>query len=513
MGTWAHLVDGFAVALQPYHLLFCLLGVLVGEVIGALPGIGSTTGVALLVPLTFGMDPVSAIVMLTGIYYGCMYGGTLSSVLIDVPGESSSVMTAVDGHQMAMKGRAGQALFIAAFGSFVAGTFAIILLSFFAPPLARFGLRFGPPEMAALMILALTSVAWLSGESLPKGLLSAVLGLSLAVVGVDSVTGRPRFTMGMMDLLDGISFLPVVIGVFGITEALLWLETKTLWKVTLPKLSVRSILPSVEEWAASKWAIVRGTVLGFVVGLIPAGGATTASFLSYTLEKQVSRHPERLGQGAIEGVAGPESANNSGAIATYVPLLALGIPGGPTVAVLAGAFMLLGLRPGPLLFQEQPKFVWGIIAAMYVANFILLAMNTLAIPALVRVLGLPAPVLMGVVGVISLVGGYSIDNNLFEVWIVLLAGALGYGLHKFKMPIPPLVLALVLGPDLETAFRQSFMLSQGSPAIFLTRPISLVFLTLAAASLVAPVVSGMLRSRRAHAQALAVKVESGEARS
>lgn len=496
MDTWSYLWQGFLSVFQPQHLLFCVIGVVAGQVIGALPGIGSVSGVALLLPLTFGMDPESAVIMLTGIYYGCMYGGTVSAVLIDIPGDSAAIMTGLDGHRLALQGRGGQALFMAAVGSFIAGTFAILMLTLFAPPLARFGLRFGPPETAALMLLALTSLGWLTGESAAKGLLSALLGLFLAVIGVDSVSGRPRFTMGVIDLMDGIPFLPVVIGIFGITQVLLWLESRAQWKVMRANLGLRAILPSVQEWAVSKWAIVRGTIIGFFVGLMPGAGATTASFLSYTIERQSSRRAHLFGKGAIEGVAAPESANNAAAIAAYVPLLSLGIPGSATTAVLMGGLMLWGLRPGPLLFRDAPEFVWGLIASMYVANFLLLAVNTLAIPPMIRILSIPAPVLMAIVSVISIVGAYCIDNSVFDIWLALGAGVLGYFMHKLKMPVPPVVLGLVLGPDLETAMRQSFMLSKGSVAIFFTRPIALGLLIATALFLSAPAIGGFLRRRR-----------------
>ncbi|BDG61002.1 tripartite tricarboxylate transporter permease [Caldinitratiruptor microaerophilus] len=496
MSTWDYLLRGFAVALEPNHLLFAVIGVVAGEVIGALPGIGSVSGVALLLPLTFGMDPTAAIIMLSGIYYGVMYGSTISAVLIDIPGDSAAIMTGLDGHMLAKQGRAGQALFVAAVGSFVAGTFAIIMLSFFAPPLARFGLRFGPPEMAMLMLLALTSLGWLTGESPVKGLISGVIGLLLALVGMDSVNGNARFNFGSIELLDGIPLLPVVIGLFGITQVLVWLERQERWSTQWTGLSIRNVLPSAAEWASSVWAIVRGTVVGFFVGLLPGAGATTSSFLAYTVERQVSRNPAKFGRGAIEGVAAPESANNAAAIAAYVPLLSLGIPGSGTTAVLMGGLMMWGLRPGPLLFRDNPDFVWGLIASFYIANLMLLAINTLAIPAVVKVLALPAPILMVLVAVLSLVGGYAIDNSLFDVGVVLVAGILGYFLTKLRVPVAPLILALVLGPDLETALRRSFLLSRGSPAIFVTRPIALVLLLLTVVSLLAPVVAGMLRSRR-----------------
>ncbi len=375
MDTFDMLMRGFSIALTPMNLLFGAIGCIFGTFIGAMPGIGAPTGIAVLLPLTFGMNPTSGIIMLAGIYYGSMYGGTISSVLVNVPGESSSVMTALEGHKMALRGRAGAALTVSAVGSFIAGTIGVVGLMLLAVPVSAFGLKFGPPEQFALFLFAFTSLVGFASESRSKTLVAIVLGLLIATVGNDPLSGRSRFTFGSIDLMGGIDFVTVAVGIFGIGEVMLAFEQNFRMEFIESRLGLRDVFPSAKEWAASFWPIVRGTVLGFMVGILPAAGATVAAFMSYGVEKQLSRHPEEFGNGAIEGVAGPEAANNSATAGAMVPLLTLGIPGSASTAVMLGAFMIWGLRPGPLLFAKNPDFVWGLIASMYVGNVLLLILN------------------------------------------------------------------------------------------------------------------------------------------
>ena len=502
MDTFSNLLMGFSVALTPVNLLFCLIGVVVGTIIGALPGIGPSAGVAILLPITFGMSPVTAIIMLCGIYYGAMYGGTITSVLINVPGESSSVMTAVDGYQMARKGRAGAALGIAAIGSFLAGTGSVVVFTFLAPLIARFALSFGPPEYFALMVLGLATLSGLTGRSVFKSLAAAAFGLLLSFVGMDIVTGVARFTFGKPDLLSGIDFLPVAVGLFGVGEVLASSEQPVELEITRADLSLRKVFPTVADWVRCRWSILRGGIIGFLIGALPGAGATMASFISYAVEKKSSRHPEEFGKGAIEGVAGPESANNAASVGALVPLLTLGVPGSATTAVMMGALMMYGLHPGPLLFEKNPDFVWGLVASMYIGNVLLVILNVAFVPAFVNVLRIPPTILQPLIVVFCMVGAYTLDNNLFDVWLVLLFGVLGYFMKKLDYPPAPLVLALVLGNLLETSLRQSLIISGGSMGIFVTRPISALLLLIAAVVILAPVVRflrGARRTRAAHA--------------
>ena len=472
MDIWQNLSMGFSIAVTPTNLLFAFFGVLAGTIIGALPGIGPPTGVAILMPITFGMNPTTAMIMLAGIYYGAMYGGTITSVLINTPGESSSVMTAVEGYQMALKGRAGVALGISTIGSFIAGTFGVILLMMISPILASFALSFGPPEYFALLFLGLVTLTSLAGGNSVKGFMMTLSGLLLAMVGLDAITGKPRFTAGSLDLLNGFDFLPAAIGLFGVSEVLSTIEGSVKVEMIKTRFRFRDVWPSASDWAASKWAIARGTVLGFLIGVLPGAGATLASFASYAVEKKFSRHPEEFGKGAIEGVAGPESANNSASAGALVPLLTLGVPSSATTAILLGAMMLYGLRPGPMLFDSNPELVWGLIASMYIGNVILVILNIGMIPAFVSILKTPNSILMPLIIVFALVGAYSSNNNMFDVWVMVGFGFAGYFLKKLDYPVAPIVLALVLGPNTERALRQSLIMSGGSLGIFLTRPIA-----------------------------------------
>jgi putative tricarboxylic transport membrane protein len=491
-----NLYIGFSIALTFNNILYCLFGVFFGQIIGVLPGIGAPTAIALLLPLTFKANPTSALIMFAGIYYGVAYGGTITSVLINVPGESSTVMTCLDGYQMALKGRAGPALSVAAIGSWIAGTASVVLLMAFAPALAKFALRFGPSEYFALAAMAFGLLTVFGGEHPVKIIISTLIGLMIATIGLDVVSGLPRFTFGVPQLLGGFDFIVVICGIFGVAEIFNSLEEPEEGELIKSKLRLRDVFLTWEDWVASRWAIVRGGIIGFFTGMIPAGGITTASFLAYLAEKRVSKHPERFGHGAIEGVAAPESANNAASISGFAPLLALGIPGSPTTAVMLAGFMMWGIRPGPLLFQQKPDMVWGLISSMYIGNLILLFINIFMIPAFVMILRLPYTILMGFIVVFASVGAFSVNNNLFDVWMMLGFGVLGYIMKKLDYPIVPLVLAMVLGRLAEDSLRRALTISGGSLSIFFTRPISALFLGAAILAYLTPVIRWALKGLR-----------------
>jgi putative tricarboxylic transport membrane protein len=471
------LMDGFATALQPGNLLFAFMGCVLGTLIGVLPGVGPAAGTAILIPVTATLDPTGAIIMLAAIYYGAMYGGTITSVLISMPGEAASIITCLDGYQMAKQGRAGPALAVAAVGSFVGGTIATMGLVLIAVPLTRFALMLGPPEFFALMVLGLSLVTGLAGKSLLRALISAILGLLIAQVGIDPVMGAPRFTFGQVDLLDGFGIVPVVMGMFGIGEILLNVEAGTM---LFFKTSMRSLIPSPKDLRESAGAIGRGSLIGFVLGLIPGVGAVVPTLLSYTAEKRFSGTPEKFGTGMIAGVAGPETANNAYANAALIPLFTLGIPGSPTTAILMGAFMMNGLMPGPTLFSDHAQFAWAVIASLYIGNVILIILNLPFIPLWIQVLKIPYPILMTVIFGFSVVGVYSLNNNVFDIGIMLAFGIIGYVFKKVDLPTAPLVLTLVLGPLMESRLRQSLEMSQGDFSILITRPFSASLLAIAA---------------------------------
>ena len=484
---FANLALGFGVALTPFNIVLAVGGVIMGTLIGALPGIGPVSGVALLLPLTFGMPPTSGIILLAAIYAGSMYGGTITSVLINTPGESASVVTCIDGYQMALQGRAGPALGVAAIGSFVAGTVGVVLLMTMSPLLARWALSFGPPETFALMLLGLTTVTGLTGEDALKGYISMLLGLMLAMVGFDIVSGDARYAFGIAEMTDGVDFLPVAIGLFGLGEVLAGAEGAVRMEILKARYGLRDVMLSATDWARSRWAIARGTVLGFFVGVLPGAGPTVASFLAYSLEKKVSPRREEFGRGAIEGVAGPESANNAASAGAMVPMLTLGIPGSATTAVMLGGLMMWGLRPGPLLFEKNPDFVWGLIASLYIANVLLLILNIGFIPVFVRALRVPYSILMALIVVFCITGAYAQSNKLWDVGQMLIFGVLGYLMRKLGYSPAALVLALVLGPLAERALRQSLIISDAGLMIFFTRPISAVLVTLALAAVAVPI--------------------------
>jgi putative tricarboxylic transport membrane protein len=472
--TIQNLTHGFAVALSPAVMLYAFAGCVIGTLVGMLPGVGPLAGISLLLPASYGLNATTAIVMLAGIYYGAMYGGSTTSILMRIPGEAASVMTCIDGYAMTRKGRAGPALAIAAIGSYVAGTASVVGLMLLAPPLAAFALSFGPPEYVALLLLGLMVLAYMSGGSVPKALAMAALGLLLGMIGIDPMTGYSRFSYGIVDLGDGIGIVPVAVGLFGVSEILLTAGQAEMPKVMKPKL--RDLLPSREEWRDSAWPIGRGTVLGFLIGIVPGSAHIIASFVSYAVERRLSKHPEKFGQGAVEGVAGPESANNSATSGALVPMLALGVPSGPIPAVMMAAMMVHGVSPGPMLIQQQPELFWGVIASMYVGNIILLILNLPMVGLFVNLLRIPYPLMYPAILVFSVVGVYAVNGSVVDVWIMAVMGALGYLLRKFDFETAPIVLGLVLAPMLEMSLRQSLALSSGRYTIFVTRPIAATML-------------------------------------
>ena len=467
---------GFSIGLQPDNILFCFLGCLLGTLVGVLPGIGPVGAISILLPATFRMSPISAIIMLSGIYYGAMYGGSTTSILVNIPGEAASVVTCLDGYEMAKRGRAGPALGIAAFGSFIAGTLGVLGLMLFAAPLAEFGLKFGPPEYFGVVLLGLTLIAYLSQGSVIKALMMGAFGIILSCIGLDHMQASPRMTFNIMKLWDGIGLVPLAMGLFGISEILINIE-KTRFTEIL-KTKIKNLFPTALDWMQAKGAIVRGSILGFFAGILPGGGAVVSSLLSYGLEKRLSKTPERFGKGAIEGVAGPESANNSAVSGSFVPLLTLGIPPNVVMAVLLGAFIIHGIRPGPLLLKDHPDLFWGVISSMYIGNVMLLILNLPLIPVWVQVLKVPYRILFPLILLFCLIGAYSINNSSFDVLVMIIFGIVGYLFRKFDYEGAPLILAFVLGPMVELNLRQSLIVSKGNFLIFITRPISAVAIVL-----------------------------------
>ena len=476
MSFLAEFISGFNVILHPLNLLYCFIGVFIGTLIGVLPGIGPVGTMSILLPVTFGMSPVAAIIMLAGIYYGAMYGGSTTSILVNIPGEAASVVTCLDGYQMARRGRAGPALGISALGSFIGGTFSIVALMFLVFPLAQAALKFGPPEYFSLVCMSMTVLVYLAKGSVVKAIIMILVGLVLSTVGIDLISGMPRFAFGSSTLTDGLGLVPVAMGLFGIAEVLTNLEGPSERSVLQAK--IKNLLPNLEDWKRSAGPIARGSVLGFLLGILPGGGAVISSFLSYTIEKKISKHPEEFGKGAIEGVAGPETANNAGAGGSFVPLLALGIPPNVVMALLLGALMVHGVTPGPLLISQHPEVFWGTIASMYVGNIMLVLLNLPLIGLWVKVLKVPYRILMPLILLFCLIGSYSLNNNIWDVVIMIIFGIAGYILRKFEYEEAPMLLAFILGPLIETNFRQSLIMSDGKLSIFATRPISAVALVI-----------------------------------
>ena len=486
---------GFSVALQPVNLFYCFVGVFIGTLVGVLPGIGPVGAMSLLLPTTFKATPEAAIIMLAGIYYGAMYGGSTTSILVNIPGEAASVVTCLDGYQMARQGRAGPALGIAAFGSFIAGTLSILGLMFLAPPLSQLALRFGPPEYFTLMVLGLTILIYLAHGSMPKALIMAAFGLVLGLIGLDSINAHPRFTFGKMELIDGVGLVPVVMGLFGISEVLLNIEQVV--QRDILKAGVKGLLPTAKDWKDSTRPIARGSLLGFFLGILPGGGAVISSFISYAVEKRVSKHPERFGKGAIEGVAGPESANNAATGGAFIPLMTLGIPPNVIMAMLLGALMIHGVTPGPLMMKQNPNVFWGVIVSMYIGNIMLLILNLPLITIWVQVLKVPYKILFPLILLFCLIGVYTVMNSVFDIYIMLFFGVMGYLMKKFGYEGAPLVLAFVLGPLMENNLRKSLIISQGDFSIFFVRPLAAASLIIALLLLISPLIPGLGKKRKA----------------
>jgi putative tricarboxylic transport membrane protein len=493
MDVLNYLHTGFQVCLQPANLFLAFIGCVIGTLVGVLPGLGPAAAISLLLPTSFHITPVGALILLSGIYYGSMYGGSTTSILVNIPGEAASVVTCLDGYEMAKQGRAGPALGIAAMGSFFAGTAGVVGLMFVAPPLAEMALKFGPPEYTTLMVLGLVVVTFLVKGSMVKALLTAAFGMFLSTVGLDAVSGVARFSYDITELMDGIGMVPVVMGLFGISEVLLNLE-KTFQREIL-KGEIKNIFPTKEDWRKSSAPILRGSVLGFFLGILPGGGAVLGSFVSYAIEKRISKHPEKFGSGVIEGVAAPEAANNCATAGAFIPLLTLGIPSNVVMAILLGAMMIHGITPGPNLINEHPQVFWGVIISMYIGNAMLLVLNLPLIGLWVQVLKVPYGLLFPLILLFCLIGAYSLNFSTFDILIMNVFGIIGYLMKKTDYEGAPLILALVLGNLFENALRQSLILSDGSFRIFFSRPIAAVFLWVAIALLIAPILPWMKRRR------------------
>jgi putative tricarboxylic transport membrane protein len=497
-----HLLHGFAVALQPLNLAIALVGSLIGTVIGVLPGLGPTATIAMLLPLVFTMSPTAAMIMLTSIYYGSMYGGSTTSILVNIPGESASVITTIDGHKMAMQGRAGPALAIAAIGSFIAGTLAVVVLTVVGRPVASLALHFGPAEFFSLMLFGLATVASLAGGKISKAVVSTVVGLMIATVGIDLVSGAPRFTFGNPFLQDGIDFIVIAIGVFALSEILV--TAKEVWAGTRAELvKAGRLWLSWKEFRYSLPSILRGSFFGFLVGMLPGAGATLSTFIAYNVEKRIAKNPERFGTGDIRGVANPESANNAASGASLIPLLSLGIPGGGATAVMLGALMMLDITPGPMMFEKHGALLWALIASMYVGNAILLILNWPLVNVFARIMAVPARYLMPIVLVISTVGVWSLSQSSVDLLLTAGAGVVGYYMRRRRWPIEPLVLGLILGGRMESSYRQALIISKGSHATFLQKPISLALLAGAVLFLAVPPLLARAKRGRAPQAALA----------
>jgi putative tricarboxylic transport membrane protein len=472
------LLSGFHTILQPDVLLFCFIGVFVGTLVGVLPGIGPIGAMSILLPSTFGISPTASVVMLAGIYYGAMYGGSTTSILVNIPGEAASIVTCLDGHQMARQGRAGPALGISAIGSFIGGTFAIIALMFLSFPLADAAVKFGPPEFFSVMVLGLVLLTYLASGSTFNAILMVVLGLILGTVGMDPIGGMPRFAFGSASLLDGLGLVPVAMGLFGVSEVLVNIWSPPERKILTTKIT--NLLPNGQDMKRSIGPICRGSVLGFLLGILPGGGSVMSTFLSYTVEKKLSKNRGSFGKGAIEGVAGPETANNAASGGSFVPMMALGIPPNAIMALLLAALIVHGVTPGPLLMSQHPEIFWGVIASMYLGNAMLLLLNLPLVGLWVKVLKIPYRILMPIILLCCLIGAYSTGNNTIDVVVMVVFGLVGYGLRRAGYELAPLILALVLAPLIETNFRNALTISDGSLAIFVTKPISAVFLVISA---------------------------------
>jgi putative tricarboxylic transport membrane protein len=492
MEAFAALMDGFSTALTPINLMWCLMGVTLGTLVGILPGIGPALTIALLLPVTRNLDPTGAFIMFAGLYYGAMYGSSTTSILLNTPGESGSIITALEGNRMARRGRGAAALATAAIGSFVAGTIGTLLLSFLAPSFVKLAIMFGPAEYFALMVLAFTTVSTLLGASMVRGLASLLIGLAFGLAGTDILTGQPRLIFGIPAMLRGIDTVVVAVGLFAVGEALYMASRRDLRAVVIEPIR-GSLFMIREEWRRSWKPWLRGTFLGFPFGALPAGGTEIPTFLSYYAEKKLAKNPEEFGKGAIEGVAGPEAANNAAVAGVLVPLLALGLPTSATAAILLAAFEQYNLQPGPQLFTASGTLVWGLIASLYIGNVMLLVLNLPLAGLWVRLLRIPQPLLYGGILVFSTLGVYSLNNSTFDLVLLFIVGLIGFLMRRYDFPIAPAVIGLILGPMAEAQFRRALTISQGDPSVFVTHPISLALLIIAALVLVLPPVLRMMR--------------------
>ena len=479
--SFEYLIQGFSSALGAGNLFWAFLGCTIGTLVGVLPGIGPSSAIAILIPLTTMLSPTSAIIMMAAIYYGAMYGGSTTAIVVNIPGEASSVPTALDGYELAKQGKAGPALAIAAMSSFVAGTLSLVGLTFFAPVLSEFALMFGPPEYFALMFMGLSLVISLSGQALLKGMIGACIGLVISLIGQNPVTGAARLTFGFPELMAGVNFISVIIGLFALGEVFSNVENKITLILDKKKIDW---MPSMSDIRQCWGAMIRSSFVGFFMGLLPGCAPAVTTFVAYDIERRVSKHPEQFGKGALDGVAAPEGANNATCSGGFVPLFAFGLPTGPALAVLLGGFMMYGLQPGPLLFKEQPEFVWAVIASMYIGNVMCLVLNLPMVGMWARIALIPFPVLGPLIIIFSIIGAYSIRFLMFDVWVALIFGVIGYLMRKLKFPLAPMVLATVLAQMLETSLSQSLVISRGSASIFFTRPIAAVFMTLAFMSII-----------------------------
>jgi putative tricarboxylic transport membrane protein len=495
VGPLEGLAYGFGVALTPTNLFACFLGVLIGTIVGVLPGIGPVGAMALLLPSTFALSPTTALIMLAGIYYGSMYGGSTTSILVNVPGEAASVVTAIDGYQMARKGRAGAALAVSAVGSFVAGSLGVVGVMLFAGWLADAALQFGPPEYFALSVAGLAVLSRLTGGSVMTAFVMVGLGLAIGTVGMEPISGYSRFTFGSVQLAQGLELVPIIMGLYGVAEVLVLAE-EGLRRSEIVKVTLRELFPTREEWRRSSWPIARGSVVGFLTGLVPGPATVLATFIAYTLERRMSKTPERFGAGAIEGVAGPEAANNGATAGAMVPLLSLGIPFSPATAILLGALVIHGIQPGPLLITNQPAVFWGVVASMYIGNFLLLILNLPLVGAFVSILRVPQPVLSTFVLLLCLIGAFSLSNSLLDLWVLVGMGVLGYALRKLSIDPAPLIVAVVLGPVMEKTLRQTLFMAHGDWRLLL-RPLSLALLLAGALALLGPPLAAAWRRRTA----------------
>ncbi len=495
MDVFAGLFGGFSIAFTANNLMYCFLGAALGTAVGVLPGLGPAATISLLLPVVYALhSPATSIIFLAGIYYGAMYGGSTTSILMRIPGEAASVVTCIDGFEMAKKGRAGAALAIAAIGSFVAGTVGVVGLTFMAPPLAEFALRFGAPEYFALMLFGLLLAVFLSGSSPVKGTIMIFLGVLLSNVGLDPISGKERFTFGIVALQDGFDFVTLAMGMFGLSEVLTTLEEKGGAEFVTKKIG--KLFPTAQDWAESKWAVVRGSLVGFFTGIIPGGGAVVASLTSYAMEQRLSKNPEEFGHGAIAGVAGPEAANNGASSSSFIPLLTLGIPCNASIAMIFAALMVQGVTPGPFLIGEHPDIFWGVIASMYIGNVILLILNLPLVGLWVQLLKVPFGIMGPVIIMFTVMGCYSLANEVFSIYVFIAFGIVGYIFRKMGFEPGPLIMAFILAPLIENSLRQSLLMSQGSPAIFFTRPISGTLMALFVLVLVGQLYINIRKNRR-----------------